>query len=258
MAKVKTKVYPNAALRALALHAQRLDTPNGAEPPPTLDRLYETVEALGCVQIDTLHMVHRAHYVALWSRLGAYDIEDYHRLIYSPGRRRLYEYWGHAASIIPLAHYRYQMWKMERYRGSPGKWFSEWLSTDGNRELVEEVRERIREQGAMRGAEFDYDGPKRGSWWDWKPTKLALEMLFERGELMVADRVNFQRVYDVPERVLPDWVDRQPASAEEAHRFHIEQAARALGVARPMQLTDYAYMKRTTAKPFVAALIKKR
>jgi hypothetical protein len=80
MAKVKTKVYPNTALRALALHTQRLDTPNGSEPPPTMDRIYETVEALGCVQIDTLHMVHRAHYVALWRPSAA--ISGLSELIY--------------------------------------------------------------------------------------------------------------------------------------------------------------------------------
>jgi uncharacterized protein len=254
--KQSNTIYPLHALRAVAIHAQHLDTPNGAEPAPTLDRIYEVVEALGMVQIDTLHMVNRAHYLALWARLGSYSIDDFHKLIYDPEHRKLYEYWGHAASIMPLAHYKYQMWKMDKYRSSPGTWFSRWLEQDGNRELVQSVLTRIRDQGAMRGGDFEYDGPKRGSWWDWKPSKLALEMLFEQGELMVTDRVKFQRVYDIPDRVLPDWVERTPTQAEDAHRFHIELAAKALGVFEPKMITDYAYMKVTTVKPFIASMLK--
>lgn len=252
----ESAIYPLTALRTLALRAQRLTDAPGAEPDPTLDAIYDVVESLGMVQIDTLHMVHRAAYLTLWARLGQYDVSDFDRLIYDPEERRLYEYWGHAASIIPLKDYRYQMWKMERYRSSPGRWFSEWLAQDGNQQLVDAVFERIRAEGAMRGADFEYDGPKRGSWWDWKPTKLALEMLFERGDLMVTDRVKFQRVYDVRERVLPEWVETGPASAEESHRFHIEQAAKALGVFEAIQASDYAYMKKTTCKPIIAALLK--
>src|SRR5438105_4157819 len=118
--KQSNTIYPLSALRAVALHTQRLTAPNGSEPAPTMDCIYETVEALGYVQIDTLHMVHRAHYVALWSRLGSYDVRDFDRLIYDRAQRKLYEYWGHAASIMPLNHYKYQAWKMERYRSSPG------------------------------------------------------------------------------------------------------------------------------------------
>jgi len=254
--KSSSTIYPLSAIRTLALHAQHLDTANEATPTPTLDSMVDLVTDLGCVQIDTLHMVNRAHYLTMWARLGSYSIDEFHKAIYDPQHRRLYEYWGHAASVIPLEHYRYQMWKMDKYRSSPGAWFSRWLAEDGNRELVDQVLNRIRTEGAMRGADFEYTGPKRGSWWDWKPTKLALEMLFERGDLMVTDRVKFQRVYDVKERVLPDWVDTNPAEAEEAYRFYVEQAAKALGVFEPMQTTDYAYMKRTTAKPQIAAMVK--
>src|SRR5688572_16241036 len=174
--KQSSTIYPLSAIRALAIYVQRLHTPNGSEAQPTMERIYDLVETLGMVQIDTLAMVNRAHNLTLWSRLGSYDLADFDRLIYDPDHRKLYEYWGHAASIMPLTHYKYQAWKMERYRSSPGTWFSRWLEDEENRKLVENVYAAIRENGAMRGADFEYKGPKRGAWWDWKPSKLALEL----------------------------------------------------------------------------------
>src|SRR5690349_2618176 len=93
---------PLAAARALAIHTQGLDTPNGEEPAPTLDVINAMVHRVGCVQVDTLHVVARAHYLTLWSRLGTYDMADFDRLIYDPDHRTLFEYWAHAASIMPL------------------------------------------------------------------------------------------------------------------------------------------------------------
>ena len=98
-----------SAVRALALHTQGLTTPNGSEEPPTSEAIVQTVERLGCVQIDTLHMVQRSHYLVLWSRLGKYEPAALDRLIYDPEQRRLFEYWKHAASIIPLSEYRYSL-----------------------------------------------------------------------------------------------------------------------------------------------------
>jgi uncharacterized protein YcaQ len=248
-------IYPLSALRALVLHAQRLTTPNERAPRATRDTMVDLVTALGCVQIDTLQVVNRAHYVTLWSRLGSYDIDDLHELIYSTGRRTLYEGWGHAASIIPLQHYRYHRWRTDqRYSYNPS--YREWLNKDGNRELVDQVLARIREEGGLRVGEFKYDGPQRGVWYDWKPPKRALEALFAWGDLMVADRVNFQRVYDLKERVLPEWVDTTPVPAEEARRFCLEQAAKALGVFELRHLTFYAYMRATPVRSEIKALVQ--
>jgi hypothetical protein len=245
-------VYPLSALRAVALHAQKLTAPNGAAPGAMVD----LVKALGYVQIDTLHVVHRAHDVALWSRLGAYDIDAFHRLIYAPGERLLYEGWGHAASIIALDDYRYHRWRADRSVSyNPG--FDEWLGQPANRALAAQALERIRAEGGLRvEALEDDDGPRRGAWYDWRPSKMALEALFAHGELMVADRVRFQRVYDLRERVLPAWVDTSPVAPDEARRHCLEQAARALGVFEPRSLTFYAYMRATPARALVRALIE--
>jgi hypothetical protein len=239
------RVYPLSALRAMALHVQRLAQPNG---PPTAEAIVNLVQALSTVQIDTLHVVHRAHDVTLWARFGSYNLEDFHRLIYTSGERRLYEGWGHAASIIALEHYRYHRWRIHDS-------YNKWLSEDRNRELARQTLERIRAEGGLRVGDFEYDGPKRSSWYDWKPTKMALEALFARGELMVADRVNFQRVYDLRERVLPEGMDATPLPPEEARRFCLEQAAKALGVFDLRHLSWYAYMFASQSRNIIKALV---
>jgi uncharacterized protein len=242
-------IYPLAALRAMVLHTQRLTTPDGASPPTTPDTIVDLVTALGYVQLDTLYVVNRAHHVTLWARFGAYSIGDFHKLVYTADQRRLYEGWGHAASIIPLEHYRYHRWRISSS-------YREWLEESGNRELVDRVLERIRSEGGLRVGDFKDNGPQRGLWYDWKPGKMALEVLFAYGDLMVTDRVNFQRVYDLRERVLPEWVDTTPIAPDEARRFCLEQAAKALGVFEPRDLTWYAHMMATPARPIVRALIE--
>ena len=215
---------------------------------PSPDAINDLVKALGYLQIDTLNMVNRSHYLTLWSRFGSYDLDMLHRMLYTSGQRRLYEGWGHAACIIPLEHYRYHRW-----RTIPD--FSAWWNQDGNRELTDQTLERIRAEGGLRVGDFEYDGPKRNPWYDWKPSKTALEALFAAGDLMVANRINFQRVYDVKERVLPDWVNVAPVDLDEGRRFCVEQAARALGVFEQRNLTWYAYMWAPQGKPIVQSLL---
>lgn len=253
--KASHTIYPLSALRAVVLHTQLLRAPNEASPDLTADTLVNLVKALGYLQIDTLNVVNRAHHVALWTRFGSYDIDEFHHLIYTAGERRLYEGWGHAASIISLDHYRYHRWRTDR-KISFNPAFREWLDKNGNRQLVAETLERIRSEGELRLGAFDDQGKQRGTWYDWRPSKIALEALFAYGDLMVADRVNFQRVYDIRERVLPDWVDNSPVSPDQARRFCLEQAAKALGVFEPRHITFYAYMRATPARSLVRGLIE--
>ena len=245
--------YPLPALRATVLHAQRLTAPNGASPAPTAAAIVDLVTALGYVQIDALHVVNRAHYLTLWARFGSYRLDDFDALVYGPDRR-LYEGWGHAASIIPLEHWRYHRWRTDRAHSfNPA--YREWLDKRANRALVDRVLERVRAEGPLRVGDFETDGGRRGTWWDWQPPKMALEALFAWGDLMVAERVSFHRVYDVKERVLPEWVDTTPVPDDEGRRFCLEQAARALGVFDARHLTLYAYMRATPARPTIAAML---
>jgi hypothetical protein len=124
--------------------------------------------------------------------------------------------------------------------------------------MVSVVLERIYREGALRAADFEYQGPKRGSWWDWKPAKIALEYLFARGDLMIANRVNFQRVYDLTERILPAWVQTSPPTLEERDRYWVEQGLMGLGICLPTQIAEYGFhMQRAYPKVLGAELLKK-
>jgi len=224
-------VYPLSALRTLALHAQGLTTANGSESQADMQVIEQTVEQLNYVQIDTLNLIHRAHYIVPWSRLGTFVPADFDRLVYDPQERRLFEGVQSVACIIPLKDYRYQFGEKDRGRETLLRWYTSMLTQEGIDELVPLVYQRIRTEGALRAADFEDKDRKRGTWWDWKPAKTALEYLFARGDLMVAKRVNFQRVYDLPERVLPDWVDTAPPSIEARDRYWVEQGFIATGYA---------------------------
>jgi hypothetical protein len=248
-------VYPTVALRVVALRTQNLHAVNGAESAPTPDSIHQAIEQIGCVQIDTLHMVRRSQYLVPWSRLGTYDPADFDALMFGADRR-LFEGWQHAASIIPLTEYRYQMPHQRNLREHPTSWYHRWLDELVQKDFVPQVRERIRREGALKVSNFESDGRKGGTWWNWRPAKVALEFLYAFGDLMIADRVKFQRVYDLTERVLPKWVDTTEPTIEERDRFWVERGAKALGVCLARHAGDYTWMKVTRSRPIVKALLK--
>ena len=244
------------ALRALALHSQGLaDRPTGES---SQQDIYETIEQIGCVQIDTLQMVQRSQYLVLWSRLGSYDTSLFDDLLSgssdAENGRRLYEYWLHAACLIPLTDYRFSLPEMRQHRESPNHWRKSWFAKSENRELVDQTLSHVRENGPSRSADFDRGGPKRGAWWDWKPAKRALEHLYNQGDLMVANRQKFQRVYDLKDRVLPGWVSHEEPTEDEATRHILEKSLLSLGVCELAQVCDYTHTKRTVAKAILAEL----
>jgi uncharacterized protein len=247
------KPYPASVLRTVALHAQGLGTIGGIER--SRQAIYNIIDQIGCVQIDTLHMVRRSHYLVLWSRLGSYDPEEFDRLACSADRR-LFEGWQHAASLIPLTEYRFQLPHQRNLREHPTNWYNRWLNDSVQREFVPQVLERVRREGALKVSDFESDGHQGGTWWDWRPAKVALEFLFAYGELMISERIKFQRVYDLTERVLPDWTDRTEPTVEQRDRFWVERGARAMGVGLPRHAGDYTWMKVSRSVPVVEALIK--
>ena len=250
-------IYPASVLRTVALAAQGLHQPNNStlSAAPERERIFNIVDQIGCVQIDTLHMVRRSQYLVLWSRLGTYDPADFDALM-SARDRRLFEGWQHAASIIPLKEYRYQMPHQRNLREHPTTWYNRWLNDQVQKDFVPQVLERVRKEGALRVSNFESDGHRGGTWWNWRPAKVALEFLYSYGDLMVADRINFQRVYDLTERVLPAWVDVTEPSVEERDRFWVERGARAHGVCLLRHAGDYTWMKLTRSRPIVEGLLK--
>jgi len=179
------------------------------------------------VQIDTIAVVHRAHEHTLWCRQPDYDPRMLHQLLAHD--RRVFEYWTHAASYVPMADYRYYVRRM-RAVASGGR-TRDWMKE--NRRTVADVRRRIREEGPLLAADFkEMEAGKRGPWWEGrKPSKIALECLFDTGELMIGERRNFQRVYDLAERVLPDSVDPTPPQPAEQARWAVRRALGNRGVA---------------------------
>ena len=197
--------------------------------------MYSAIEGVAWVQIDTLQVVRRAQYLTLWSRLGSYDTADFDRLLFDNGStspdngRRLFEYWTHAACIIPLAEYRYLMPMMRRHAGGGAGWRRTWTTDPENARLLETVIERIRVEGPSRPADFRTGRKRQGTWWNWDAAKIALEHLYNVGELAISNRVNFQRVYDIRDRVLPDWVDRTEPTEDEAYTRLLDLSLKALG-----------------------------
>lgn len=209
--------------RRLALRCQGLD---GAwKPPKGKEGAARAVERLGYVQIDTIAVVQRAHHHTFWSRCPDYAPEMLHEL--QAHDRRVFEYWSHAASFLPMRDYRFYLPRMRSARAAPRT--RQFLND--NAQLVKHVIARIRKEGPLGSTDFAAPpGRKRGPWWDWKPAKHALEVLFDVGELMVRERRNFQRRYDLTERVLPADANTTEPDSREAARFMVRRTLAAQGV----------------------------
>ena len=256
-----TPTYPLAAVRALALHTQGLDGPMRRGSRPGIDDVYSAVERVGWVQIDTLQVVRRAQYLTLWSRLGAYDPDHLDDLLFDGGStspdngRRLFEYWTHAACIIPLTQYRHVIPLMRRRGSGRGGWHRKWAADPENRKFVKMILERVQSEGAARPADFRTEKKAPGSWWNWDYAKIALEYLYDIGELAISNRVNFRRIYDARDRVLPEWVDRTEPAEHEALSHLLETSMKAFGVCAPVQVGDYFHMKRTESRSIIESLV---
>jgi uncharacterized protein YcaQ len=233
------------AARVLLLEAQGLNVP--PERPAEKDDVLGAVRRMGVLQIDSIAVVARSPYLVLWSRLGPYEPFWLDELL---AEGALFEYWAHAASLVPIEDYGLYRRLMLEGREKTRAWFS------AHPEEVGRVLARVREGGEVRSTEFERTDGRAGGWWEWKPEKRALEHLFAAGELMISRRdPNFHRVYDLRERVLqralPGWEDARAPSYEEVQRTLALRAVRALGVAVARWVPDYF----RTPKKGVAGLL---
>jgi len=180
------------------------------------------IEHIGYVQIDTISVVERAHHHVLWSRVANYTPKYLEQLV---KERKVFEYWFHAASWLPMRDFRFVLPRMTKMNGERD-WFE-----NCDKKLIRNILERVREEGPLRARDFEDTRKGKNQWWDWKPAKQALEQLFMQGELMVSGRQGFQKVYDLAERVLPDWVDTRKPGMEEYASYLIDTNLRAHGFA---------------------------
>lgn len=240
------------AARRMALAAQGLAAPRPERPAgkPALLRL---ADRLSLHQIDSVNVLARAHYMPAFSRLGAYSPALLDALAWGP-RRAWFEYWAHEASLLPLELHPLLRWRMARAARGEGVWRSLKSFASERRGEAEAVLKRVAAEGAV--AASDLAGAGTAGWWGWSDSKQALEYLFWSGRLAVATRrASFERVYDLPERVLPAALLALPTPPEaEAHRLLLERAARALGIATDRDLRDYFRLSPADARPGIAAL----
>jgi len=239
--------------RRIALGAQGLARTRPAGPVSER-RLLALVEKLNLFQIDSVNVVSRAHYLPAFSRLGAYPTQLLDRAAW--GRpRRLFEYWAHEASLLPFELHPLLRWRMaEAERGEAG-WKSLRTFVDERRGEADAIVARIAAEGPLAASDLEKG---RTGWWAWSGAKRVLEWLFWAGKITTATRRgSFERVYDLPERVLPSRILALPTpSKADAQRALLERAARALGVTTSRDLRDYFRLSPGDTTPRIAELVE--
>jgi uncharacterized protein YcaQ len=235
-------------------------TAQGLLQPPTQPtskaHVLSTIRQIGILQIDTINVVARSPYMVLWSRLGDYQPAWLDELL---AEGALFEYWAHGACFIPIEDYPLFRGRMLKTRATD--YSTHYWSPQEHADLVKRILERIRLEGPLRSSDFESDheplsGRPQGGWWNWKDEKRGLEHLFNTGELMIARREKFQRVYDLQERVLPGWDDRQTCSEEDVRRALVLKTVSALGISRIDWVAHYYYLAKTGLTELVKGLAR--
>ncbi|MFC6298446.1 winged helix-turn-helix domain-containing protein [Pseudomonas sp. CCM 7893] len=243
--------------RRLALAAQGF---SGRQPPALIKaaQVNRLIERLGVLQIDSVNAVVRSHYLPLFSRLGNYAPSILEQAAWSQGRRRsLFEYWGHEASLLPMALYPLMRWRMAR--AEQGEGIYQQMARFGREQqaTIRRVLAVVEQRGALGAGSLSTREERAGPWWDWSDEKHALEWLFAAGLVTVAGRRGFERLYDLPERVIPAEILQQaPLSEAQAQRGLLLQAASALGVGTEKDLRDYFRLEPGDSRTRLAELVE--
>lgn len=211
--------------RVLSLNSQGLLGHNFGK---SKDATLKIIEHLGYIQIDTLSVVSRSHHHTLWSRIPDYNENFLHELLEKD--KSVYEYWSHAASYLPMKDYRFSLIRKNSYNEGKSHWFSQ------DQKIKKYVLDRIKSEGALQSKDFEYKREIPAGWYDWKPTKRALEQLFMEGKLMVAKRKGFQKVYDLTENVLPSNIDTSLPTQEEYLEHLIYNSVKSHGIVQENEI----------------------
>jgi uncharacterized protein YcaQ len=227
---------------ALFLERQHLARPRGRRL--TAANLTRFAEDAGGIQLDSINVVERAHHLTLWNRFGPYPRPTLERLAYR--KRVLFEYWAHAACLVPAGHrgpWRRVMMDYSRRSRGWGAWLRK------HRLVLETIEQAIRDEGPLGNADFTRRQPpgtrkRKGGWWNWKPATHALDYLWMSGRTMVHSRRHFQKRFDLAERVMPEAADFAPPSREEFVSWHVRQSLHAMGAAPYADLARYLTVPR--------------
>lgn len=225
--------------RRLALAAQGFSGKPRRESG-TWSTIEKTLDRLHLLQIDSVNVLVRSHYLPLFSRIGSYEIDGLDKRTLKPRKRHCFECWAHEASLVPMALHPLMRWRMERARQGNGIYSS--MDSFGREEsaYLRETLSHIETHGPVRASEIPGGGKAQGGWWGWSKGKMALETLFDQGLVTARERQGFERVYDLTERVIPKEVLGLPTPPEQdAFRQLLVMAAQALGVGTEFDLRDY-------------------
>lgn len=215
-----------------------------------------TIKQIGLLQLDSVNVLVRSHYLPLFSRLGAYDVPTLDALSHKTPRA-LFEYWGHEASLIPVEYQPLFRWRMEEAKSGRGLWGGPSKLARERPDFIKAALNEIAERGPIGAGELSEGGRSTGSWWGWSDGKRALEYLFWTGQVTCAGRRGFERLYEIPERVFPKAVLETPTpTVAEAQRALIDLSARAHGVATEADLRDYFRLGVANTKSAIASLVE--
>ena len=190
------------------------------------------IQQLGYVQIDTISVTERAHHHVLFTRNPTYHQKELSELM---AAKSIFEYWSHAAAYLPIADYRFSLHKKELYKDGDKHWFPR------DKKVEKYVIDRIKAEGALQSKDFENPSTKNNQWYEWKPAKIALTNLFMDGSLMIANRKGFQKIFDLPERVLPPDLNLSIPTAEEYHQHILFNAIKAHGL---VNLNEIIYLRK--------------
>ena len=222
--------------RRLALHASLLY--GKPKIPKGKEGVRYVINHLGYTQIDTISVIERAHNHTLWTRCPDYKPAYLHQLLAED--KAIFEYWGHAMSFLPIEDYRFYMHAFKRFRTPSDQWSR--MRLEKTKTLLPKIMKRIKTEGALGSKDFENTTLKKASgWWDWKPAKIALELLYWQGKLMVSSRENFHRKYDLTERVLPTTINKKVPPKSEQVQFWILRALQSYGIATASEIKKHIH-----------------
>ncbi len=242
----------NDTVRKLAVFKQGLDK---HPTEKNKKKMLEIINKIGLLQIDTINVVERSHYLVMFSRLGNYNAAELDSLLHPD--RKLFEQWAHVASILPMNDYPYFAPIIAARREIEHRRLKR-IGKNAD-QLLAQILKRIKTEGALASRHFDSQTRgKSGSWWDWKPHKFALQILFDEGYLMVDKRVAFQRYYDLTERVLPKEMRNATIQIGDSKRWFVLKALSCLGIATVRQIADYYRHRYERDRIHLRILIERR
>jgi uncharacterized protein len=245
-----------AEARRLALAAQGFAGKPRRESG-TWSTIEKTIDKLHLLQIDSVNVLVRSHYLPLFSRIGSYDVTALDKRTLKPKRRHCFECWAHEASLVPMALHPLMRWRMERAKQGNGIYSS--MDSFGREEsaFLRDTLRHIESSGPVRASEVPGSGKAQGGWWGWSKGKMALETLFDQGFVTARERQGFERVYDLTDRVIPSDILNLPSPAEgDTFRRLLVMAAQALGLATEFDLRDYFRLPVAETKTALAEAVE--